>query len=258
MTAASAGVFRNRLDDVRLAMMILTRIPMGRGALLPGATLARALWAYPLAGAIVGGVSGGAFALAVLAGLQTGPAAAVALVVSTLASGSIHEDGLADFSDGIGGGRDRDRKLEIMRDSRIGTYGAVALILSFLVRWSAIAALAIPEKVFLMWIAVDALSRAGIAIPLCLLPPARPDGLGAQAASPPVWSVVVAVVLAIAIAAALIYWHALSLIAVSLVAALVVTILARHHLKGHTGDVLGACALVAESAGLAVASAGWF
>lgn len=258
MTTATAGAFRNRLDDFRLAMMILTRIPMGNGALAPDATLARALWAYPLAGAIVGGISSGVFVLAMLAGLWMGPAAAIALVASALVSGSIHEDGLADFSDGIGGGGDRERKLEIMRDSRIGTYGAVALILSFLVRWSALAALFDPEKVFFVWISAGALSRASIAIPLCFLPPARTDGLGAQAASPPAWSAVTAIILSIAIAIGLLYWHALSLIAVSFVAAFIVTVMARRHLKGHTGDVLGTCALVAESAGLVIASAGWF
>jgi adenosylcobinamide-GDP ribazoletransferase len=91
-----------------------------------------------------------------------------------------------------------------------------------------------------------------------LLPPAREDGLGAQAAAPPLWSVLGAAVIAIAIAVALLQIRALSLIAVAIVAAGVVTALARYHLKGHTGDVLGACALIAECGVLATACARWF
>jgi adenosylcobinamide-GDP ribazoletransferase len=253
-----SGILRNRLDDLRLALMILTRLPMSGGALQPDATLARALWAYPLVGGLVGCISGGAFALGVFAGLPSGPAAALALVVSVLVTGGLHEDGLADFSDGIGGGRDRARKLEIMRDSRIGAYGAIALILSFLVRWSALSTLAVPHMVFLVWIAAGALSRGAIALPLCLLPPAREDGLGAQAASPPTWSAVGAAVVTIVIALALFGVRGLPLIAVALAAAAIVTALARYHLKGHTGDVLGACALIAESSVLITACAGWF
>jgi len=250
--------FRNRLDDLRLAIMILTRLPLPGGALQPGATLARALWAYPLAGALVGGLAGAAFAISVFAGLPSTLSAALALVVSVLVSGSLHEDGLADFSDGIGGGRDRARKLEIMRDSRIGTYGAVALILSFLVRWSALATLAVPQTVFVVWIAAAALSRGALALPLCLLPPAREDGLGAQAAAPPLWSALGAAAIAMAIAAAVLQIRALPLIAVAIVAGSVVTALAQYHLKGHTGDVLGACALIAECGVLTTACARWF
>ena len=62
-----------------------------------------------------------------------------------LATGCLHEDGLSDVADGFGGGKTRERKLEIMRDSRIGAYGACALVLSVLLRWSALADLADPR-----------------------------------------------------------------------------------------------------------------
>ncbi len=251
-------LLRDRAADLRLALMLLTRVPMGTAPLRPGATLARAVWAYPLAGALVGGLAGGVFALAMAAGLSAPVAAILGLAASVLLTGALHEDGLADFCDGLGGGGDVARKLEIMRDSRIGTYGSAALIVSFLLRWSALASLGLSAKVVPVWIAAGALSRAAIALPLWLLPPARRDGLGAQAAAPPGWSALLAVAIAAVIAWAAVRERLLALAAIIPAAAIVVTWVARRHLRGHTGDVLGATALVAECAGLTIASAGWF
>ncbi|WP_338320010.1 adenosylcobinamide-GDP ribazoletransferase, partial [Bradyrhizobium ottawaense] len=106
--------------------------------------------------------------------------------------GALHEDGLADTADGLGGGRTRERKLEIMRDSRIGTYGVCALILSFGLRWSALAAIADPLLVAFALCAAHAAARAGVPAFMSLVPPARPDGLSASAGSPPGRSVAIA------------------------------------------------------------------
>lgn len=248
---------RGRFDDLRLALMILTRLPVGRGTLEPAATFARALWAYPIAGALVGAVGGVIFAAAIAVRLPQWVAAAFAIAAAMLASGAIHEDGLADFCDGLGGGSDREGKLAIMRDSRIGTYGALALIVSSLLRWSALAAIAEPELVAMAWIAAGALSRGAIALPLVLLRPARSDGLGVQAGSPPPWSLAGAVLIAIGIAASLFGMNALMLAVTALIPAAIVTLLARHYLGGQTGDVLGACALTAECMVLVAASGRW-
>ena len=234
--------------------MILTRLPVGHGTSGPGTTFARAVWAYPIAGVLIGAIGGAVFAAGILLHLPAGIAAAVALAAAMLASGAIHEDGLADFCDGLGGGRDREAKLAIMRDSRIGAYGTLALIISSVLRWSALAALAEPGLVLMVWVAAGALSRGAVALPLMLLPPARSDGLGVQAGSPPVWSVVGAGVIAIVVAGSLLGLMALWLLIAALVAAIMVTQLARHYLGGQTGDVLGACALSAECLVLLVAS----
>jgi adenosylcobinamide-GDP ribazoletransferase len=246
-------MFTARLADLKLALMILTRIPVASAALPTDATLARALWAYPVAGAVVGAISGAVYFAAARLHL---PAAALALAASVLVTGALHEDGLADFCDGLGGGKDRAQKLAIMRDSRIGAYGAVALVLVFLVRWSALAAIADPLRVLLTWIAAGALSRGAIAVPLALSP-AREDGLGAQAAFPPVRSSAVAALIAIGLSLALLHWAAVPMISAAVIGALAVTLLARHYLGGQTGDVLGAAALIAETSALAAASAGW-
>ena len=251
-------VLSNRLDDIRLSMMLLTRLPVGKKTLGADATFARALWAYPIAGAVVGLLAGAVFELAAILHIPVIVAAVLSLAFAVLLTGAVHEDGLADFCDGIGGGRDRARKLEIMRDSHIGTYGASALALSFLLRWSAISAIGLPGRVLLTWIAAGALSRAAIAVPLLVLSPARSDGLGVQAAFPPVWSAVTAGLIALVIAVLLLHTGAIVMIAAVLAAALLVTWLAKRHLQGHTGDVLGACALAAEMSAFVAASTGWF
>ena len=100
-----------------------------------------------------------------------------------LATGALHEDGLADAADGLGGGTTFARKLEIMRDSRIGTYGAAALFLSLIVRTAAIAALGPPRVVLTAMIVAGVLGRSAMIVPPLVLPPARADGWGLRSAN---------------------------------------------------------------------------
>src|SRR5262249_56590715 len=99
-------------------------------------------------------------------------AAALALLATLLITGCLHEDGLADTADGLGGGSDRARKLEIMRDSRLGTYGACALMMSLLLRWAALAAIASPVAVTSSLIAAHASARAALPAIMRFVPPA--------------------------------------------------------------------------------------
>ncbi|MEL6316326.1 MAG: adenosylcobinamide-GDP ribazoletransferase, partial [Pseudomonadota bacterium] len=128
--------------DLAAAAALLTRAPVPVDHAHAGRRGARAAWAWPVVGAALGGAAAAALAGGLALGLPPGPAAAAALAALVLATGALHEDGLADLADGLGGGRDRARALEIMRDSRIGAFGAAALLLAFLARWSALAALA--------------------------------------------------------------------------------------------------------------------
>src|SRR5262249_12873429 len=147
--------------------------------------VARASWALPLAGLLIGLAGGAIYFLAHSVGLTAGPAAALALATTVLLTGALHEDGLADTADGVGGGRTRDRKLEIMRDSRIGAYGACALFLSLIIRWSALAAIANPQAVLVTLCVAHAASRASLPAFMRLVPLARTDGLAAGAGQPP-------------------------------------------------------------------------
>ncbi|MDZ7905514.1 MAG: adenosylcobinamide-GDP ribazoletransferase [Cypionkella sp.] len=131
------------IADLQLALMLLTRLPAGHLAQAGDPPpLARAVWAYPIVGALVGAMGAGVLVGAATLGLAPSIAATLALAVCILATGGLHEDGLADVADGFGGGQDRARKLEIMRDSRIGSYGTLALILSLALRVQILAAFA--------------------------------------------------------------------------------------------------------------------
>lgn len=240
----TGGWLAARGRELGAALGLLTRLPLGRWPMpADAAGFARAAWAYPLVGALAGGVAGGAQALLVAFGLPPALAAPWSLAVLLLLTGALHEDGLADMADGFGGGRDRARKLAIMRDSRIGSFGALALLLSLFLRGAALALLPSP---LLMMAAAGALSRAALLVPLGLLPPARADGLAAGLGR-------AGVAPGLAVGAALAFLllppgGAFSALLAAVLAGLGVALLARRQVGGHTGDVLGGCAVLAECA----------
>lgn len=140
----SAGGFGRVAHETRLmlvAVQYFTRLPVPTLARFDPAWLSQAVRYFPLAGALVGALAAGVLWLASLA-LPLPLAALLALAAMLAVTGAFHEDGLADTFDALGGHVDRSRALEIMRDSRIGTYGAAALALALLLRWQALAALA--------------------------------------------------------------------------------------------------------------------
>src|SRR5262249_19029288 len=112
---------RQLAADVAAALIFSTRLPFPGAAAIAGADIARASWALPVAGAIVGLIAAAVYWLARAAGLPPLPAAALTIAAGVLATGCLHEDGLADAADSLGGGT-RARKRGIMRGSRIGTY----------------------------------------------------------------------------------------------------------------------------------------
>jgi len=132
---------RERADELKASLLFLTRLRYGSPATQSGAALAPAVWAFPIAGVIVGSIGALVYRLAERMGLPNWPAAALALAATMAVTGCLHEDGLADTVDGFGGGSSRESKLDIMRDSRIGAYGVCALVLSILLRASALASL---------------------------------------------------------------------------------------------------------------------
>jgi adenosylcobinamide-GDP ribazoletransferase len=166
------------LGDIALCLVFFTRLPLPHFE-TKDSVFARAIWAAPVIGLAVALVGGVVYALAVLLGLAAGPAAALALAATMAATGCLHEDGLSDTADGFGGGKDREKKLQIMRDSRIGSYGACALAFSILLRWSAISELGSSIAVLCGLIAAHAASRALLPAFMQMLPPARTDGLSA-------------------------------------------------------------------------------
>ena len=146
------------LDDLRTAVAFLTRLPMPHPMGPMPANFVRAQRMFPLVGAAIGGVVGIVCLGMRMMGVPDLAAAALALGASAILTGGLHEDGLADVADGFGGGRDPAAKLEIMRDSRIGTYGALILMVSFATKLSALGVL--PDAVVVQsLIAAHALAR---------------------------------------------------------------------------------------------------
>ncbi|WP_299813705.1 adenosylcobinamide-GDP ribazoletransferase [uncultured Jannaschia sp.] len=239
-------------SDLDAAAMLLTRLPV-RGT--PSARAADAAWAWPVIGLLVGFVAAACGWLVWGFGATQAVAAAVTVAVSVLLSGALHEDGLADTADGLWGGGDRARRLEIMRDSRIGTYGTIALVLSLMLRWSLVATALMQGQFFAVVVTAALVSRAPMAVAMRWLPAARADGLSRGTGRPPARATYMAAGLAIG---ALALHGAHGLLAGALVVAALWGLghLARTRIGGQTGDVLGAVQQFSEIAVLVALTSG--
>ncbi|MGC2854575.1 adenosylcobinamide-GDP ribazoletransferase [Novispirillum sp. DQ9] len=243
-------MIRRFAADLHLAAVFLTRLPLPRLPADPP-PLAGAMWAFPLVGAGVGLIGAGVLVAASALGLGPWVGALLALGVALWVTGGLHEDGLADVADGFGGGQTRDRKLEIMRDSRIGSYGVLALIVALGLKVAALAqADALTAAAAL--VAAGALGRAAPPLAMLLAGPARTDGLGAGAGTGVPGAAAIAWGLALALALGLAGRDGFLACGLALLATFAVVALARRAIGGYTGDVLGAAVLVAEVAVLVV------
>jgi adenosylcobinamide-GDP ribazoletransferase len=248
-----------------LALGFLSRIP------LPGKVFSANADAKLSESADVFPVVGLAIALPAtlvffLASLIWPPAisSALALITLTMVTGALHEDGLADCADAFFGARDVERRLEIMKDSRIGTFGALALIFVFALGWACFTQIAEANGTYAgiaaLFLAAS-ISRAGTVWHWHVLPPARADGVAASQGKPEWSAVVLAAIYAAIITVPLVFvLFGLGTSIITMVfaffAPLVAMILARAKIGGHTGDTLGLTQKITELAVLlALASA---
>lgn len=243
---------RSVAGDVLLCVGFFTRIPASGP---PGRRLADAIWAAPLAGVLVGAAGAAAYGLTAAFGLPPAICGAAALGATMLVTGCLHEDGLADVADGFGGGNTRQRKLEIMKDSRIGTFGVVALVLTILARWTTLGEAPGVGAALLWLVAAHAASRAAIPLFMILVPPARSTGLSAGAGS--VSAAVAFAAAALGALALLLLGPLAGLVSALLLAAWLAALktLAERQIGGQTGDVLGALQQGGELAVLVAAVA---
>ncbi|SMC80374.1 adenosylcobinamide-GDP ribazoletransferase [Rhizobium sp. RU36D] len=222
-------------------------------------SLSQTVRAFPAAGVLI--LVPSALSLLLLMELGADPmlAAIVALAIQTVTTGALHEDGLADSADGLFGGRDRDHALEIMKDSRIGSYGTVALILGFGLRAAAIAAIAHdlpPTSVALALLAIGSLSRMMMVWHWSSLPSARAKGVAANAGMPEKPAFRMAILVGTTLFAILL-WPVTSIATMALVlglASLAAAGFTAHvsgKLGGHTGDTIGATQQICEAVALA-------
>jgi adenosylcobinamide-GDP ribazoletransferase len=243
------------LDDLRTAVAFLTRLPVPHPTEPMPANFIRAQRMFPIVGAAIGGAVGLVCLGMRMMGVPDLAAAALALGASAILTGALHEDGLADVADGFGGGRDPAAKLEIMRDSRLGTYGALILMVSFAAKLAALAAL--PDAfVVQSLIAAHALARGVLPAMAMRLPYARKDGLAANAGRPDATTAAIAGALALVIALLSLPWSvALGAAVVAAACAIGMAWLAQRQIGGQTGDVLGGAEQVGETAILVLLAA---
>lgn len=242
----SGPSWNDRAAEAGVAIAFLTRIPLRPSLPLDQAVLARAVWSFPLVGGLVGVVGGTVFAAGVALGLSAWLAGTLAVLAQILLTGGLHEDGLADSADGLGG-RDRDHRLAIMRDSTIGSYGVLALAIALALRAGALAALADPWAVAAALLLSGVLSRAAVGLLMYMLAPARSDGLGAGAGRPGRGPMLSGWLLAVLLCLPASGPMPVVLAATAVLAATVfIAALARRRLGGQTGDVLGANQQVTE------------
>lgn len=233
------------LGDVAAAVGLLTRLPV-RVSDEIAVRKADAAWAYPIAGLLVAMVGGIVGQLMLWIGLPAQVVAVLVLLAMIVVTGALHEDGLADCADGFWGGWTKDRRLEIMKDSHIGSYGVLALALSLLLRGAALNALI---SAGLMWPALlisASVGRSAMVLTMNRLPNARGSGLSQSVGRPS--GRATAIALGTAAWAALVF-------APTTAAWLVVFCgllwfgcerLAKAKIGGQTGDVLGATGQVLE------------
>jgi adenosylcobinamide-GDP ribazoletransferase len=238
------------MDGLRAAVTLLTRVPVGDC----DADIATAPPWFPFVGALIGAIVGLVF---VGVGHVVPPAlaAVLALAMGALVTGAFHPDGLADTADAFAGGWSPEQRLEILKDSRHGTYGVMAIVLVVVAQVLAVATLA-PAQGFAALVAAHTLGRAGAVVLMLALPVARPSGLGADYTErlrrgPAVGGIVMGALLA---AVAMGWWvlPALAGVAVTTVA---VGAVAHRKIGGIVGDVLGAAEQIGESVVLIVAAA---
>lgn len=243
----------HKMKHLRIGFAFLTRLPMGDLGTVADGALARAAVTFPIVGAVVGGLAGLVLWGSHSIGMPPILSAGLGVGTMILLTGALHEDGLADTADGLGLARDPARALDIMRDSRIGTFGVLALLFSVGLRWAAVALL-IETSVLLGVFAVAAsaaLSRAYLPTMMAALPPARDDGLGHSAGVADKFQAIIALVLGIAVVGALFDRHVVvAVIISSAVVILLFSAFVRSRLGGQTGDILGAAQQLSEMAAL--------
>lgn len=241
-------------EDLKTAAAFLTRIPLNQRESGVFA-LARAFRTFPIVGALAGFGAGLVLWLAVAVHLPANLACLVAIFALIAVTGALHEDGLADTADGFWGGSTRERKLEIMRDSRVGTFGLISVVASVLLRSTALESITLGGVAAVMGalIAAESLSRHNIVAFMAATEPARSEGLAFAAGRPSPETARTSLVLALVVGVPAL-WVAGGLLAV--VIGLVITSLAYGGMKtlairqisGHTGDTCGAVQQVTEAA----------
>jgi adenosylcobinamide-GDP ribazoletransferase len=244
--------------EILFSLGFLSRLPVPFTKTLDPPALAQSMRFFAFAGAIIGALNG-----VLLVGLHflhvpSLMAAAIACLFGIVITGGLHEDGLADSADGVFGGKDRDQRLAIMRDSRIGSFGAMALITCLCARIGAYDALfgLSPLVVISITAGVGAFSRAMVVDLLWATRAARTDGLSVLAGRPGRNAALFAIFTggALTLAAGSFIKVESGVIAILAATAMtgVLRRIAMRMIGGQTGDICGATQVLVEITMLAI------
>ena len=241
--------FSKCLEDILLALTFFTRIPI-HFTVKYHRTLMQACWCFPLIGASIGLVGGTFLYLLLIIQIPVAISAVITICFIIVLTGALHEDGLADTVDGLGGGEDKKSKIEKMRDSRIGSYGVLAILLLTLIKLNAIISLATEkpyEIAILSIICAHSLSRFSIIVIPYFSIPASNEGLARYAGKPATLGFIGSFLLtSILILILLPFDQAILSAVLAILVAGAVGLLANFQIKGYTGDILGAAQQVSE------------
>lgn len=234
------------MDKTLAALSFFTRIPFWRLRKIHSDAYTRVVDLWPLAGWITGGAMCVTYLLACKV-FTPFVAAGLAFAVRLLLTGGLHEDGLADFFDGFGGGSDRERILAIMKDSHIGSYGVMALIVYFLLAVAAVASMPAATGAIALLVS-DSWSKATAAWIINFLPYSRTADTAKNKLVYNRMTPAAGVICMILGALPMVYLSDLELL--SALAPVVVTafliLYMRHKIGGYTGDCCGATFLLCE------------
>ncbi len=239
------------MKGLRRALSFLTRLPVPSET-LTSVELARAIAWFPAAGLVIGGFVAGVFWVTAQ-GLSPTLSASLAVLTGAAMTGGFHEDGLGDTFDALGGGWSRDEMLSIMKDSRQGTFGVLAIVGTVLVRVTALAALPVNVGVWTLLLA-HSLARGAVVGVMVVSAPVAMSGLGASYARE-LHRPTAVVSSLLAAGAAVVVWGLNGLLVVGVLAIVVAVFMIWVHGKigGYTGDILGAAEQFGEMTILAMA-----
>ena len=225
------------ISDLTISLGLFTRLPVK--SIEHSVDLGKTVWAWPLVGGLIGVIIG--ICAEVLNSLEIPPELSSLIIIALLVllTGGFHEDGLADTFDGLWGGDTPEKRLTIMNDSRHGTFGVLALVISILFRWVLLKLLF--ESGFLLAPLVIAcvISRTAVVPFLIILPSARKTGLTAEIGRVPLWSAIICFLISLMPIYLFLGLIGFILVAIGLLITLPVYIFARKLLRGQTGDILG-------------------
>lgn len=238
--------------ELVFALRFLTRLPVPFTRTMDMPPLAQSMRMFSLAGAIIGVMIAAVLVAGSMLLIPPLLVGIVTVALTMLVTGALHEDGLADTADGFGGGKTVERRLEIMRDSRIGSYGTLALVTATGARAAAYADLLTlaPLALLAVVVACQSFSRAMMVDLLWATRPARADGLSAYAGQPSRGVAMVAIGIGIAftlLAGHFTYYeNAILALGMGLAGTAGIRWLAVRLIGGQTGDVCGAAQVSCE------------